>query len=275
MTEPFQDQAVATPRPGLRGLVHRYTGHTFRGFPPGFHAGLPSRHLTLMISLEDPFDVTALPNGGHGAGRHQSFVGGLHSGPAAVAHDGRGCGVGVALTPAGARSLLGMPAGALTNSVVDLGLVWRGADELAGRMAAEPDWRRRFALVDAWLTGRLDDARTPGAEVDWVWRRLAASGGRVTVNELASAVGWSRRHLSTRFTAEFGLGPKEAARVLRFERACWLLGQDGHPGIARVAVMCGYYDQAHLNNEWRDIAGMTPTEWMSAELRDPPDELPG
>jgi AraC-like DNA-binding protein len=56
-------------------------------------------------------------------------------------------------------------------------------------------------------------------EVARAWRLLLSTGGTVPVAGLAQEVGWSRRHLAERFRAEIGLGLKEAARVVRFDRA--------------------------------------------------------
>ncbi len=100
----------------------------------------------------------------------------------------------------------------------------------------------------------------------WAWRRLLATGGTVQVAALAEAVGWSRRHLGERFRDEFGLSPKAAAMVLRFERSRRLLERPARRGLAEIAVTCGYYDQAHLTRDWRTLAGCTPTAWMAAEL---------
>ena len=36
-----------------------------------------------------------------------------------------------------------------------------------------------------------------------------------------------------------------------------------------TTAACGYSDQPHLNEEWRALAGQTPTEWLRDELRDP------
>jgi AraC-like DNA-binding protein len=33
-----------------------------------------------------------------------------------------------------------------------------------------------------------------------------------------------------------------------------------------VAAVCGFYDQAHLNREWRELAGCSPTTWLAEEL---------
>jgi AraC-like DNA-binding protein len=32
-------------------------------------------------------------------------------------------------------------------------------------------------------------------------------------------------------------------------------------------MMCGYYDQAHLTNDWRQLSGCTPGEWIAEKLR--------
>jgi transcriptional regulator GlxA family with amidase domain len=54
--------------------------------------------------------------------------------------------------------------------------------------------------------------------------------------------------------------------VLRFERAGQVLRQCGRVDLASLAVGCGYYDQAHLSNEWRALAGCSPGTWIAEEL---------
>jgi len=39
------------PAPQLRPLLERYSGIRYQGFAPGTHLGLPSRHLTVAVSL--------------------------------------------------------------------------------------------------------------------------------------------------------------------------------------------------------------------------------
>jgi transcriptional regulator GlxA family with amidase domain len=65
---------------------------------------------------------------------------------------------------------------------------------------------------------------------------------------LADEVGWSRRHLSQRFSDEFGIGPMQAARLLRFGRARKLVVA-GSRSLAEVAIDCGYADQASYRGE--------------------------
>ena len=85
------------------------------------------------------------------------------------------------------------------------------------------------------------------------------------VHELAHNIGFSRRHFGERFTSEFGIAPKAAARVFRFERACRLFLRSPRR-IADVAVASGFHDQAHMVREWHALAGCTPREWIVGQL---------
>jgi transcriptional regulator GlxA family with amidase domain len=107
----------------------------------------------------------------------------------------------------------------------------------------------------------------PTGELRHVWQALVRSGGTAPIGTLAAGVGWSRQHLTRRFGDEFGLGPKLAARVIRFERARRMLqATPSFVTIAQVAAACGYYDQAHLNRDFAELAGCSPTAWLTGEL---------
>ena len=104
------------------------------------------------------------------------------------------------------------------------------------------------------------------AETAEAWRRLVASRGGLDIATLAADVGWSRRHLSDQFGAEYGVSPKQMARVLRFERSKAMFVRPARPTLAAIAAECGYADQAHMAREWRALAGASPTQWLANEL---------
>jgi AraC-like DNA-binding protein len=265
------EQLVGFPSPVLQPFVRRYRWHRYRGVAPGVHHVVPSRHVTVMISLGDPLRVEV--PGLAAACRFSALVGGLHTDLATVAHDGQGCGVGVELTPRGVRALLGIPAGVIGSTVVDLHGSWgRWPGELAERLFFASSWRARVQVLDCVFSGLLCEAGEPPPGVAEAWARLVRCGGNLQIAALASDLGVSRRRLSERFRAEYGLAPKQAARVFRFERAAALVESAGPGSLARVAADCGYFDQAHLDQEWRALTGLTPTSWIAQELRDPRDE---
>jgi AraC-like DNA-binding protein len=160
-----------------------------------------------------------------------------------------------------------VPARALWNTSLEAGdVVGRAGAELHARLQEVASWPDRFAVVDEVLCRLLVERDPVPPEVREAWRVLVASGGRVPVTELAAHVGWSRRHLAGRFGDELGLGPKLAARVVRFERARRLLEHPARPSLAEVAAVCGYYDQPHLNRDFLALAGCPPLAWLDEEL---------
>jgi AraC-like DNA-binding protein len=263
------------PAPVLRPYVNQYLGYRQVGFPPGLHRGLPSKFLTFIVSIGDPIDVVVQTDPTQAPGRYGFVLGGLQATPAMIAHEGNQEGVSIELTPLGSRGLLGMPARALWNTTVEatdvLGPV---AAELRERLHLITDWDTRFDIVDQVLARFVRDRSEVPPEIRQSWRLLVASQGTVSIGELAAEIGWSRRHLSQRFSDEFGYAPKLAARVIRFERARRLIQRPDRPSLADVAAVCGYYDQPHLNRDFVELAGCPPNEWIETELPSVQDGAP-
>lgn len=143
-------------------------------------------------------------------------------------------------------------------------------DLVRERLLDASTWQERFAVLDELLLGRLVDATPPSPEVRHAWRRLLRCDGAVPIATLAREVGWSSRHLQGRFAAEFGLTPKTAARVMRFDRARRAL-TGVHGEVADVAAACGYADQSHLVRDFQQFAGCPPTTWFAEEFRNVQD----
>ncbi|MGH3802026.1 MAG: helix-turn-helix domain-containing protein, partial [Pseudonocardiaceae bacterium] len=214
-------------------------------------------------------DLATMPDPTQPPASFVALAAGLHAAPAVIRHDGYQHGIHLSLTPLGARVLFGLPAGELATTVVDLStLLGPVAGELVDRLRSARTWTERFLELDRALASIAEQGErdAPAPELGWAWRRLTACHGRVGVGALATEVGWSRRHLGERFRREFGLTPKVAGRVMRFEVAHHMLQAGARPGLAEVAARCGYADQAHLTREWRELAGCTPSTWLAEEL---------
>jgi AraC-like DNA-binding protein len=274
------------PPPALRQYVAWCSGYREAGQPPARHRGLPSPYLTLIVTLDDPLTVAAHPDPRQPAARYDVLIGGLHTSPALVTHEGRQSGIQLGVTPLGARALLGLPAAELAMlDVPGADVLGRFASELHERVAAAATWPDRFAVLNALLSRQ---ARRPGRagpgprpprtgpmdmrpEVGYAWQALLASRGGAAIADLARETGWTSRYLGARFREETGLSPKAAARVVRFDRARRLLQRrvaaGGAPALADLAAACGYYDQAHLAREFRELAGCPPSRWLAEEFR--------
>ena len=227
---------------------------------PGVHRGLPSTPLTLVLPVGEPLDAGW--QGVTGSRRRGwSSVSGLHARPAEIHHDGHQAGVQLALTTAGARALLGVPAAALAGELLEVGDVAPWLRHLPEQLhETQPD--RWVALVERMLVAELARREAPGPRAE-VGRALAALTRGASVQATADDVGYSRRHLADLVRAECGLGPKEVQRLGRFEASRALLGR---VPLAEVAHRCGYADQAHLAREWTALAGCPPTTWLREEF---------
>jgi AraC-like DNA-binding protein len=255
--------------PPLRALVADVTGYRHEGLTPSVHRGLPSPFLTLVLPLDEPLVMAAHPDPAQPGGPFDALVGGLHTRPALIRTGTRQHGIQLALTPAGARALLGVPAAALASVDVELAdVLGPVAGELTDRVRTARGWAARFAALDDVLT-RVARPRPPSPEVAEAWRVTTAAAGRVRVSALARHVGWSDRRLRERFRAELGLSPQDAGRVARFDRARRRLVRAVAAGapvdLAEFAVVSGFADQAHLTREWRRHAGLPPRRWLAEE----------
>jgi AraC-like DNA-binding protein len=262
------EMARAEPDPRLRAHVTGYTGYLEQTTGFTRRREFPFGGATLIVSFGPAIDV-AFPELGEPERRFGSFVAGLHDTYATTESSGRQHGMQVNLTPLGAFRLLGAPMSAFTNRVVALeDALGRPGALLAEMLYDAGDWTERFALLDAIIATRLTEAPRCSPDVAWAWRRLEESHGRVGIGALAGELGCSHRHLTVRFREQIGLPPKTLARVLRFHRVIGLTALEERPGWAEVAYECGYYDQAHLNRDFREFAGTTPTGFVERLLPD-------
>ena len=61
---------------------------------------------------------------------------------------------------------------------------------------------------------------------------------------------------------------------MRFERLAALVAADPWADWAGAAVACGYFDQAHLAREVRELADITPTDLRAQAVNSVQDAVP-
>lgn len=242
------------PHQGLRGAVTDYADFAQRADGPVETGEAATAGLVLIFDLDAGWTVEGE--------RFGSFAGGVYMRPVRVRHPGSARGVQVNLEPTMLRRLTGIPARELAERTVGLSdLFGAEAELLAERLYELADPRARFELLDWSLLKRVGDAPGhPFPDVEWAWRLLRSSGGRIRIDELARRLGCSRRHLARRFAEEVGVSPKQAARLIRFEAAQRRLREEpGRGRLTRIALDCGFADQAHMTREFVELAGAPPS----------------
>jgi AraC-like DNA-binding protein len=162
----------------------------------------------------------------------------------------------VRFKPGCAAAFLRVPAHELTDRVVtaaELGLRWLTAPpsepgEPSGALAAlERLLLDRLGVLSLELGGRH------------AARRLFAARAP-NIEQLASELGRSRQQLARIFRRELGVSPKELGRIARLQRAVDRLQGQPALALAAAAIELGYYDQAHMARDFRELAGITPSQ---------------
>jgi AraC-like DNA-binding protein len=213
---------------------------------------VPYPAITVVVELgEEPLVVD------DASGRQQrgSVVAGLAPGSVRVRGRDIEC-LQIRLSPVVAHAVLGASS-ELGGTVVAFDDLW-GPDATftQEQLRAAASWDDRFALAEAALVRRYESGRPVDPEIAHAWGHMVTSRGQVRVDQLAAEVGWSRKHLWSRFRSQIGLTPKRAARLVRFDHAAHRLAA-GH-SAARVAAETGYVDQSHLHREALAFTGETP-----------------
>ncbi|WP_349741860.1 AraC family transcriptional regulator [Roseateles cavernae] len=268
MVDDVTSRWTYVPGPALPGDW----GGTLGGFSEDL--GRPLRRLEvacpqlkLVIGFGTVYELT--PVGSRApAGRHRAFAIGMAGGPMTAAHGAAQSCIELELPPWAAHRLFGGDRQPLEAGVVDLADIWgREADLLVEALHEQPAWPQRFAIIRRFLARRLEGRGAPlRPELRWAWEQLAQQQGRLPVRALQQRLGWSERHFTTSFAAAVGLGPKAAARRLRFGQVCRLMTDEPDSAIADLAAVCGYSDQSHLTREFREFAGCAPAAYMRAGI---------
>jgi AraC-like DNA-binding protein len=187
--------------------------------------------------------------------------------------------VAVRFRPAGAAPFLGMAAHELTDRRVplrDLHLRWLDASPARSEPTTAPgaphaDHPRATGDGDATLAAaqrlerlllaRLPDVPTPDPIMVEAVRALFAPSP-LAIDRLARHLGFSRQYLARRFRDEVGIGPKFLARIARLHRALGVLQPPPRrpTTLAEAALAAGYFDEAHMDRDFRELAGVTPRQ---------------
>ena len=205
-----------------------------------------------------------------------AFVFGVKTRALLVASDGPRHNVALRLRPGAAERLFGVSAVELTDRAVSL-------DDLAGAPARE--WRERVSEASdsqarhaavargfgSWAARAAREPDTDDALLCAAVGCVRRTRGALSIAALGESLGVGARRLERLFQARVGVTPKAFARIARFFAAYESLrtGRD----LLDVALAHGYFDQAHLNRDFRELAGAPPRRIFPSEASGTGDSL--
>lgn len=177
--------------------------------------------------------------------------------------------VGVHFRPGGVRPFLGRlgrpaaPASELHNQLVTLEDLWGHHARLVHeRLMQASSARHRLQIMEHELLRRLlisgGSHRLITAAVALVERATSPR----PVDEVATQLGYSTRRLQQHFKDTVGVSPKAFQRVSRFQTVLHAIDGVASINWSDVALRHGYFDQAHLVNDFRAFTSLSPTAYL-------------
>lgn len=215
---------------------------------------LPVPFVPVILGFGAPFRIS-----GH---NHSSFLAGMHRGPSLVESVNRTECIQFNLTHDAAYRLLRRSMQGLTDSIVPVqDVLGRDAARLIEQLGNTRCWTGRFQALERFLLPAVNRASGLTPDIRLSLACLERSHGAAPISELMFETGLSSKRLVQAFKDQIGLAPKAMARLLRFRHAVRHLSSEA-PDLAQIALGADYYDQAHFNRDFREFAGVTPTEYL-------------
>jgi AraC-like DNA-binding protein len=218
---------------------------------------VPDGHPELILNWGQPFEARAA---GHGQwqGQPRCFLAGQIEGPLLLRPNGPAKMLGIRFHPHGAAAVLSAPMHELSGRFTPVEELSPALSRNLIRALESPEpIAQVIARVEAAMLSAQNDTHGCDLMLAEAVRRIALEHGASDLGSLARELGVSPRQLERRFQAVVGLTPKLFSRMQRLNSVFRAIGEQ--PGNwVDTAIACGYYDQAHLIRDCKNLTGNTP-----------------
>jgi AraC-like DNA-binding protein len=174
--------------------------------------------------------------------------------------------LGIRFRPTGIRAFLPLPQHELTGRIVSLDDLAPALDrEMEARLGDIKSSARRIQVIQEILLRHCRGDRDHSPVVEAAVRALQRANGALSISSLMAQFDLSGRQIERLFNRYIGLSPKSYSRILRFKHVMRAAEKGRIRNWAELALIAGYYDQAHLIQDFRQFAGESPTHLFSPD----------
>lgn len=167
--------------------------------------------------------------------------------------------------PHGSRMFFNLPMSELHNLSVPLDAIWGAeARELEEQMQELPILADKIMLLEARLIKHLLQQANPSVlRMEHNIRLINQQAANIQIDKLASEACLSRKQFERLFKEFIGVSPKQFLKTVRFQYSLYLQQHQMTENLTDLAIQSGYYDQAHMINDYKDLSGITPKKYFS------------
>jgi AraC-like DNA-binding protein len=160
------------------------------------------------------------------------------------------------------------PSSEMENRDLSLDCVWNAAaTTMRERLLEAESVPAMFAIAADALMQQLVRPLELHPAVVFAARRFSTNPHTTTVGSVINQIGLSHRRFSQIFHDQTGLTPKTFCRVRRFQHVLRSIRAAHTIEWTRIALDCGYYDQAHFIHDFQSFSGLTPTGYVDSFFR--------
>jgi AraC-like DNA-binding protein len=198
--------------------------------------------------------------------RPESRVWGVSTSKFSRMLEGKSHAFGIKFTPGGFFPFLGESVSSLANHSISVEQVFGcEVNDLENAIQATEDEDEMTAAADAFLSERKPHPDEKVNQSRQLVERILHELDILTVDNFAARTGISARTLQRLFSQYVGVSPKWVIRRYRLHELLEQMHSGKRLDWARLAVDLGYFDQAHLINDFKSITGYAPTEYPGLE----------
>jgi AraC-like DNA-binding protein len=175
---------------------------------------------------------------------------------------------GVYLYPFALPMLFSMPSDALSNEMPDLQTLMGDEGKfLEESIMVAKNNDERVLILCKFLEKRITKNYHEEPAVFSTIRHIIHNKGIASIQKLADQSCLSTRQFERKFKAFSGFSPKLYARIVRFQSAMEMYG-DQEKSLTAIAYDSGYYDQSHFIHDFKEFSGLHPKSFFSGKTED-------
>jgi AraC-like DNA-binding protein len=265
--EQFISSRHLRPHPALRRWVSHYwelDGYFDPAQPRSLQRLVPGINTAIIFQLAAPVDVRGPNDEWHR--RPTAFAEGHFREPFNLRFAGRFRQVGISFAPGRIHPFLRDSQAQINDRFVDLSDILGGSMRLlTERLQSIDAFEKIAAVFDAFLLPVAPDEDGEEARLNRAVQLAVRLPSATSVDDMASAAGLSARQLERRFQDTVGFSPKYFCRLARFEKFVRRWNVTSGVRLAHLAQACGYFDQSHLNRDFKWFTGETPTSYLTRD----------
>jgi AraC-like DNA-binding protein len=171
--------------------------------------------------------------------------------------------LGIRFLPGGAWPFFRLPINEFSDQVLEADWLKQDLSALREKIGGLSDFPLILHHTETYLMNSLDNKFLTHQSVKYVLQNITFQKNPVPVSSLIENTGYSHKHFLKMFREQVGTTPKNLQRVIRLQGIIQAIKGKEKVKWTDILYAFPFYDQAHFLHDFRQLAGMTPEQYLS------------